>query len=150
MRDRYFNTKLLNLVLIILLLAGYQTVIYTQAQKEKIQKLEYQLTAESAGASSEITEKAAPAYIDGTYTGEAQGFGGLIKVSVKVKEGEIDSVEILEAKDEDSAYLETAKGVIDQIVKEQSTQVDTVSGATFSSGGIRDAVTEALKGAVEE
>ena len=46
------------------------------------------------------------------------------------------------------AYLTTAESILDDILKAQSADVDTVSGATFSSTGIRDAVSDALEQAV--
>ena len=92
---------------------------------------------------------------DGTYEGEGQGFGGTIKVSVVIKDktiteinvesGEITCIEVKEAQKEDSAYLEMAKDIIEDIVDAQSADVDTISGATFSSTGIREAVTQALE-----
>ena len=45
---------------------------------------------------------------------------------------------------EDSAYLAQGEGVIRAIICAQSTDVDTVSGATFSSTGIINAVVDAL------
>ena len=48
------------------------------------------------------------------------------------------------ASGEDSAYLSQAEGVINSIISAQSTDVDTVSGATFSSTGIINAVNDAL------
>ena len=45
---------------------------------------------------------------------------------------------------EDSAYLSQGEGVISSIISAQSTDVDTVSGATFSSTGIINAVVDAL------
>lgn len=151
MRDRYFNLKLLNLVLIVLILAGYQTVLHTRAQEEKIAELEYQL--ESAGEdleSGSTGDGTVVSYTDGTYTGDADGFGGMIQVSVTVESGRITSVDVTKADGEDSAYLETAMSITDQIIEAQSADVDTVSGATFSSGGIRDAVKEALEQAVTQ
>ena len=82
---------------------------------------------------------------DGTYTGEGQGFGGKIVVEVTIESGEITCIEVKEAQKEDSAYLEMAKDIIEDIVDAQSADVDTISGATFSSTGIREAVTQALE-----
>ena len=45
---------------------------------------------------------------------------------------------------EDSAYLSQGQGVISTILAAQSTDVDTISGATFSSTGIINAVNDAL------
>lgn len=83
-------------------------------------------------------------YKDGTYTGEADGYGGTIQVEVTLASDEIISINVVSAPGEDSAYLSQAESVIDSILSAQSTDVDTVSGATFSSTGILNAVDEAL------
>lgn len=83
---------------------------------------------------------------DGTYTGEGQGFGGIIKVSVVIKDKTITSITVESADGEDAAFFGRAKGVIDKILAEQKTDVDVVSGATYSSRGIMSAVKNALTG----
>lgn len=83
-------------------------------------------------------------YKDGTYTGEAEGYGGTIQVEVTLAGDEITSINIVSAPGEDSAYLSQAESVINSVISSQSTDVDTVSGATFSSTGILNAVDEAL------
>ena len=69
-------------------------------------------------------------------------------MEVLIEDGEITEINILEANAEDDAYLTTAESILDDILKAQSADVDTVSGATFSSTGIRDAVSDALEQAV--
>lgn len=167
MGKRYFRRKLLNLLCILLLLLGYQTVVYTRAQNAQIDQLEYEIEAFAAGeegiaegsGSDILSNETSPGttagdgdivYQDGTYKGTAQGFGGDIEVSVTVQEGKIASVEITKADGEDSTYLDKAKSVIESIIEQQSADVDTVSGATYSSGGIRDAAAAALKEAAEQ
>ena len=83
-------------------------------------------------------------YKDGTYTGEAQGFGGTIQVQVTLAGDEITDIQVTSAPGEDSAYLSQGEGVISSIISAQSTDVDTISGATFSSTGIINAVVDAL------
>ena len=83
-------------------------------------------------------------YKDGTYTGSAQGFGGTITVQVTLASDEITDIQVTSAPGEDSAYLSQGEGVISSIISAQSTDVDTVSGATFSSTGIINAVVDAL------
>lgn len=83
-------------------------------------------------------------YEDGTYTGSAQGFGGAITVQVTLANDEITDIQVTSAPGEDSAYLSQGEGVISSIISAQSTDVDTVSGATFSSTGIINAVVDAL------
>ena len=87
-------------------------------------------------------------YMDGVYIGTAEGFGGEITVQVTVAGGKIVSIEILEAEDETPSYLKQAEKVTERIIAAQSTEVDVVSGATWSSTGIINAVSEALTKAV--
>ena len=63
-----------------------------------------------------------------------------------MKDKTIQSISIVSAPGEDAAFLNRAKGVIDRIIASQSVDVDTVSGATFSSKGILAAVKNALTG----
>ena len=84
-------------------------------------------------------------YKDGTYIGSGEGFnGGTTKISVTISDGRITNIEILSNED-DHLYFEKAFGFITkEILSKQSTSVDTVSGATFSSKGIISAVKNAL------
>ena len=100
-------------------------------------------------AAAESEEDSQGQYQDGTYQGEGTGFGGTIQVEVVVEQGAITAVNILEASGEDTAYLDMAKAITDSIVESQSAEVDTVSGATFSSNGILEAVSNALDKAVK-
>ena len=73
-----------------------------------------------------------------------QGFGGTTKVSVTIADGKITNIETLSNGD-DRQYFDRASGtIIKNILSKQSTSVDTVSGATFSSKGIISAVKDAL------
>lgn len=84
-------------------------------------------------------------YKDGTYKGSARGFGGPISVSVKVKKGKISKVSVLSAAAETPSYWARAKVVANAISRKKTTNVDVVSGATYSSNGIINAVRNALK-----
>ena len=84
------------------------------------------------------------AYKNGTYTGDGQGFGGNIQVQVTLENDTITDIQVVSAPGEDSAYLSQGQGVISTILASQSTDVDTISGATFSSTGIINAVNDAL------
>ena len=72
-------------------------------------------------------------YKNGTYTGDGQGFGGNIQVQVTLENDMITDIQVVSAPGEDSAYLSQGQGVISTILASQSTDVDTISGATFSS-----------------
>lgn len=85
----------------------------------------------------------AKAYKDGTYYGTGTGFGGTLKVKVVINGGKIASIQIVEHQD-GSSYIRKASSLIEQMIAAQSTNVDTVSGATYSSVGIIQAVRNAL------
>lgn len=108
---------------------------------------------ESTGASQQSTsssgsaviEKVADAsqYKDGTYYGTGKGFAGTIKVRVDISGGKISAINI-ESTSDGSSYIKSASSILDKIIETQSTNVDAVSGATFSSKGIIEAVRSAL------
>lgn len=140
-----FWIKVVNVLVIVGILFGYNTVLASRKQSEEIAQLKYQLENSQVAGDS----KDGGNYTDGTYTGQAQGFGGPIKMQVTVEGGKITKLEILSAEKEDTAYLDAAKAIIDTIIENQSTEVDTVSGATFSSTGIKEATKKALEGATK-
>ena len=131
------------LAAVILILAGYNQVLKDRSKDEEITKLEAQGT--KLQQEKEKTVDIKGTYPDGRWEGRAKGFGGMITVLVTVENGTISEIEITSADDEDKAYLSMAEDIIPKIIEAQSADVDTVSGATFSSTGIRDAVSEALK-----
>lgn len=91
-----------------------------------------------------VEEFTAPStYLDGIYTAEAIGFEGKITVQITVAEDKITDITVLSAEDEEE-YLSRAKRVIPAILEGQSPNVDAVSGATYSSTGILNAVKLAL------
>ena len=95
----------------------------------------------SSGAAQTST---AASYTDGTYTGSGAGYNGILTVEVTVSGGKITEIEITDTSD-DTAFLNNASaGVIPAVLAQQSTAVDTVSGATFSSNGILSAADDAL------
>ena len=109
-------------------------------------KSKQESTSESESDSSSVEIAAvqdASAYKDGTYYGTGKGFAGTMKVKVDISGGKIASISIVSTKDGDS-YVKSASSLLDTIVEKQSTNVDTVSGATFSSRGIIAAVRSAL------
>lgn len=159
----------LNLAVIAAVLLGYNTVLDRREKEDQIAQLSAELETtklqkESLEAAAKTTQNAAASeaaasdasaadtddttaspYLDGTYEGEAEGFGGMITVQVTVKNGQMTDLSILSADGEDSAYLSNAKDIIPKILEAQSADVDTISGATFSSTGIKNATAEALE-----
>ena len=92
----------------------------------------------------------APALKDGTYTGEGDGFSQDTKVAVEVTvaEGKISDVKVTdhgESVDEIPAVTDALEQIPAAIKEKNSTEVDAVAGATFTSDGIKAAVTAALE-----
>lgn len=85
-------------------------------------------------------------YRNGSFSGSGKGYAGAITVSITVKDDVIKDIKVTKAS-EDEPYFSAAKELIGDILTKQSTEVDAVSGATFSSKGILSAVNDALKNA---
>lgn len=101
--------------------------------------------AARAAESSQSAEEALGPYQDGSYTASAQGFGGDITVTVTIQGGYISDITVDDASGEDSAYFSMAEDILEDMLSAQSAEVDTVSGATFSSTGLKNAVAAALE-----
>ena len=96
----------------------------------------------SGTADVKVTEKGS--YTDGTYTGTGNGFRGKIDVTVTIENGNISDVQVQDYED-DTTYMQSViRELIPKVLKEQSTEVDTVSGATYSSKGLLEAVEQAI------
>ena len=101
--------------------------------------------AGSKAIAAEDTETVDSPYQDGVYEGEAQGYGGTVAVELTIENGKFTDLTVVSAEKEDAAYFDAASSLLDAILEEQSTDVDTVSGATFSSNGIIHATEDALR-----
>ena len=148
-----FLTRAISVVAVVVCLNGYNTVLDKREQaEEQLREQQAELEQEqeqSVDAAKEGTTTDG-AYTDGTYTGEAQGFGGPVDVEVIVENGMISEINITSAEKEDGAYLSMAEDIIPSILEAQSADVDTISGATFSSTGIKEAVAQALEEAANQ
>lgn len=130
-------------------LSDYTAPVYGSESEDELTETE--TIIESAGMESveetevENTEAAAVLdgafdLADGTYEGSANGFSGKIKVSVVIKNQTIRSINILSNSDDEAFFNRAKEGVTASILAKQSTDVDTVSGATYSSRGIMNEV----------
>ena len=81
-------------------------------------------------ADSEETDDSDNVYKNGTFEGSGTGYGGTITVQVTLEDDTITAVSVVSAPGEDSAYLSQGENVINSVISEQSTDVDTISGAT--------------------
>lgn len=83
-------------------------------------------------------------YKDGTYTGTAEGYYGPVTVSVTISGDKITAISVTSHEDDPEYMSDAQSGVIAAILLMQNTNVSAVSGATYSSEGIMDAVAAAL------
>lgn len=86
-------------------------------------------------------------YADGTYTGSASGFSSGLKVQVVISNGKISDIQVVSHNETPGFYERAIETVPEEIISNQTTDVDTVSGATYTSVGIINAVNDALSNA---
>lgn len=146
-----FLTRAISVVAVVVCLNGYNTVLDKREQAEEhLREQQAELEQEQSVDAAKEGTTTDGAYKDGTYTEEAQGFGGPIDVAVIIENGKISEINITSAEKEDAAYLSMAEDIIPTILEAQSAEVDTISGATFSSTGIKEAVAQALEEAANQ
>lgn len=144
-------------VLMVTVLTGYKTPQakkYEASETEDISQIKEALAKESRAATAETTKKnttkkgkkGAIDVKDGTYKGSANGYGGKVTVNVTVSKKTMTAIDVVSAPGETDSFFQRAKGIIDEMLTAQSTDVDVVSGATYSSNGIIGAVKNALFG----
>ena len=143
---REFWVRLVSMLAIVGVLLGYNSVLDVRAKEDEIARLSAQV---AGNGQSDSENGGSTNYNDGTYTGEADGFGGTIQVEVKIEKSKIAEINVISAEKEDGAYLSMAKDMIPKIIDAQSADIDTISGATFSSTGIKNASEQALEKAVK-
>ena len=143
---REFWVRLVSMLAIVGVLLGYNSVLDVRAKEDEIARLSAQV---AGNGQSDSGNGGSTNYKDGTYTGEADGFGGTIQVEVKIEKSKIAEINVISAEKEDGAYLSMAKDIIPKIIDAQSAEIDTISGATFSSTGIKNASEQALEKAVK-
>lgn len=139
MRMKSFFIKLINILCICTILFLYQG--FAEKRQDKIAAMEKKASAESGNNFG----KTDSLYIDGIYTGSAQGFGGVVEVEIVIDGGVIVSARATNADKETPDYFKQAETIFDEVVKRQSTEVDVVTGATYSSNGIINGLKEALE-----
>lgn len=163
-KNTHFKIKAINLIVIIAIIYIYnlnfslhEAEETIKAQEARADMAEQQLTElkssldtllEQYGQESPSMETTlsipSSKWKDGSYQGEGAGFAGNILVEVTIENGAIANIQILDYGNDDTAYVNMALGVIERMLETQSPEVDVVSGATFSSNGIKAAVAAAL------
>ena len=127
---------LLIVFVVILLLAAVATIVITQSEKN--------LEALSDIPIEAIDLSAVP---DGTYEGSYQAFPVAAEVKVTVQGHRMTAIDLVK---HNHGQGEAAEAIPDRVMKAQSLQVDTISGATYSSKVILLAIQDALTSATSK
>ena len=161
MKIQAATLKWINLLLILIVLTGYQYVQEMRISEAESAELKRQVgelslwkkeaeaylrtLSEKEAGTEERPERNAAGLRDGKWQGNGTGFGGDIIVEVTAEGGVIKEIAVISAEQEDSEYLAMAEKMIPEMIKAQDAAVDTVTGATMSSAGLREAVAAALE-----
>ncbi len=113
--------------------------VTSNAVKEALAKA----LAEAKGEA--VVNDAAVAFTAGTYTGTAKGYNGPVEVAVTFSDSAVTAIEVGANKETDHVGNVAFEPVIADILAANGTGVDGVSGATFSSNAIRNAVNDAAE-----
>ena len=99
-----------------------------------------------AQAKGEATENTAElAFTAGTYTGKASGYNGEVELAVTFSDTAVTAVELVSSKETQYVGDVAFEPMFADVVEANGTGVDTVSGATFTSAAIRNAVNDAAE-----
>lgn len=98
----------------------------------------------------DLAESDSSSWQDGVYQGSGTGFGGIITAQVTIENQQITQITITNHALETPEYYSRAAAIIPKMIQKQSANVDVVSGATYSSNGIKQAVSNALAKAAGE
>lgn len=90
----------------------------------------------------EITDVNLEEIADGTYNGKYKSLPIIVEVNVTVKNHKITKIDIIKHQ---NGKGEDAEAIIDNVIEEQSLEVDAITGATYSSKVILLAIQDALK-----
>lgn len=103
-------------------------------------------TESEAGTEPEATEASGQAvtFEAGEYEGTGAGRNGDIKVKVTLSDTGIENVEVVEHEETDGIGDLAFDGMIPKMIERQTVEVDAISGATLTSKGLKEAVTNAL------
>jgi len=138
-KQKFRVTSLFPLIFIIFTIIQTVGHLGNNERTEHSAKIESELNV--GGPELKQVEESVP---DGVYTGEGIGFRGKIKVTVSVLDNLITDVVIISHSEDKKWFNRANRYIPPAIIESQSTDVDVVAGATFSSAGIIDAVKDAL------
>ena len=118
--------------------------VYMDEGYDQINRNETDSEAAEMVVDGEIDYAVGP-FTPGTYTGEAQGMGGLITATVTVDETSMIDVELVGENETPSIGGVALEKLPARYLDAQSTLIDAVTSATVTSTAVKEAMTTALK-----
>ena len=113
--------------------------VTSTAVKEALAKALAQAKGEAAENTAEL------AFTAGTYNGKASGYNGEVELAVTFSDTAVTAVELVSSKETQYVGDVAFEPMFADIVEANGSGVDTVSGATFTSAAIRNAVNDAAE-----
>lgn len=113
--------------------------VTSTAVKEALAKALAQAKGEAAENTAEL------AFTAGTYTGKASGYNGEVELAVTFSDTAVTAVELVSSKETQYVGDVAFEPMFADIVEANGSGVDAVSGATFTSAAIRNAVNDAAE-----
>ncbi|MGE4273981.1 MAG: FMN-binding protein [Desulfitobacterium sp.] len=143
MKNRTMKTMVAFSILLFItfMSAGCSTSNENSSQTPK----ETPTTTETPTSTETSKETVTSTYKDGTYEGVGKGFGGDVKVEVEVGDKKIVRITVTEHSETQDVGTKAVDQLPDAIVKAQSTEIDAVAGASYSSAAIKEATKSALE-----
>lgn len=120
--------------------SGQDTAPTTTAATQAEQTTAAQETTTAAQTESPATESAS-----GSFEGTGSGYGGELKLEVTVTDGKMEKIDVLSHHESSVVYNRSVPMITERILEAQSPEVDSVSGATFTSYAVKAAVAQAMK-----
>ena len=114
--------------------------------KKVVEEVKDEVSNNGGGSSSTTNDsvESTSKYKDGTYSGSATGFAGTLQVSVQISNDVITGITVISHNDTQGICDRAIEEMPGKIISSQSTSVDVVSGASYTSKGIINAVNDAL------
>ena len=113
--------------------------ITSDAVKKAVANAIGQAKGEAAAPAGEL------AFTAGTYTGSGEGYNGPVEVSVTFDDKAVTAIEVTSSKETEHVGDIAFDILIPDMIKANGTGVDAVSGATFSSRALKEAVNAAAE-----
>jgi polyferredoxin len=106
------------------------------------------IASQQSLAGSLVANSTKAVYVDGTYTGTGTGFKGTITLSVTISGGVMVDITTVSTSDSAKQYNQAFSTIKSEALSAQNSDVAGVSGCTYSSNGIKEALADALQKAL--